>query len=175
MTKRPLAPRRTRAPRPRTRIQAVVDETIALYQWLAWVAERLYEDGARGTTRRWVLRRLARDGASTLGALAQVRSVRRQSLQPIVDALVGEGLVRRAPNPRHARAPLYVLAAAGERLVASFDRVDGAVLRAVARGLDDEALSVTAETLRALRAAFETKMKWAPAAAAAQDGSTDRV
>lgn len=164
---RQLAPRRRRAPRPRSVVQTVVDETIALYQWLAWVAERLYDQEARGTSRRWALRRIHRDGPRTVAALARVRAVRRQSLQPIVDVLAEEGLVTFGPNPKNARSPLVHLTRRGVALVESLDRVDAAVLRAVARGVDEEALTTTAETLRALRAAFETRMRWEPAAIAA--------
>ncbi|NUP08948.1 MAG: hypothetical protein HOW73_23105 [Polyangiaceae bacterium] len=71
------------------------------------------------------------------------------------------------PNPSNARAPLVGLTTRGEALVTSLDRVDAAVLRAVSRGLEADALAVTAATLRSLREAFETKMRWAPAAAAA--------
>lgn len=168
MAKRLLAPRRQRTPRPRSAIQTVVDETIALYQWLAWVADRLYDEPARGTSRRWTLRRLQREGPSTVAALARIRTVRRQSLQPIVDTLVAEGFVKLQPNPKNARSPLVTLTPLGNALVASLDEVDAAVLRAVARGLDPGALETTALTLRALRQGFETKMRWAPAAAAAK-------
>lgn len=149
-------------------MQAVVDETIALYQWLAWVADRLYDEGAKGATRRWVLRRLAREGPRTVSALAKIRAVRRQSLQPVVDALVGEGLVSLAPNPRHARARLVALTRRGESLVAALDRVDSAVLRSVARGIDERDLETTARTLQALREAFGTRERWVHAAESAR-------
>lgn len=168
MAVRQLAPRRRRSPRPRTPIQSVVDETIALYQWLAWVADRLYGDEARGASRRWILRRLEREGPRTVSGLARLRSVRRQSLQPIVDAMVAERLLVLVANPANARAPLVALSVRGQTLVASLDRVDAAVLRAVSRGIEPGALSVTAATLGALRAAFETKMRWEPAAEAAR-------
>lgn len=67
-----LPPRRPRRPRARSPVQAVVDETIALYQWLSWVADGLYGDDARGAARRWTLRRLHRDGPQTVPALARL-------------------------------------------------------------------------------------------------------
>jgi DNA-binding MarR family transcriptional regulator len=167
--KRKLPPRRR--PRPRTahgEVQTVVDETIALYRWLAWIAEELYGSDARGAARRWALRRLHRDGPLTVPALARVRAVRRQTLQPIIDQLAAERLVTMAPNPAHARSPLVVLTDRGLSMVARLDRVDVAVLRAVGRGLLPRDLAITAATLRTLRAGFESSARWRPAALAAR-------
>ncbi len=167
--------RRTRAPRRRSKptsrgpVQEVVDETIALYQWLAWVADDLYGPDARGAARRWTLRRLAREGPQTVPALAKGRAVRRQTLQPIVDALVAERLVTLEPNAAHARSSLVAITARGLVMVERFDRVDRAVLGAVSRGIGGRALEVTAATLRALRSAFELTARWRPAALAARD------
>ena len=166
---RKLAPRRQRPPRARDAVQAVVDETIGLYQWLAWVAEQLYGDDARGASRRWTLRRLVREGPLTVPALARVRAVRRQSLQPLVDALARDGLVELVDNPAHARSPLVRVTPRGALLVERLDRIDGAVLRSVARGIPDEDLRTTRRTLATLRSAFATKMRWRPAASAAHE------
>lgn len=166
--------RRTRAPRRRRKplssrepAQEVVDETIALYQWLAWVADDLYGPDARGAARRWTLRRLAREGAQTVPALAKGRAVRRQTLQPIVDALAADRLVTLEPNAAHARSPLVKITERGLAMVDRFDRVDRAVLGAVSRGIGTRDLAVTATTLRALRSAFELTARWRPAALAA--------
>ena len=152
-------------------MQALVDETVALHQWLAWVSEQIYGEDARGAARRWTLRRLDRDGARTVPELARARVVRRQSLQPIVDGLVRDGLVDLRENPRHARSELVTLTRRGADLVARMDRVDERVLRAASRGVGERDLVEAAETLRALRAGFETGVRWRPAASAAR-GST---
>ena len=165
------APRRTpgRGLRARNEVQEVVDETVALYHWLAWVSDEIYGEDARGASRRWVLRRLLREGPLTTPAMARLRAIRRQSLQPVVDALVADGLVEPTKNPAHARSPLARLTAAGERLAVRLDRVDTAVLHAVAKGLPPDDLRTTAATLRVLRTAFGTKMRWRPAASAARE------
>jgi DNA-binding MarR family transcriptional regulator len=167
--KRKLPPRRRARPRiAHGEVQTVVDETIALYRWLAWIAEELYGSDARGAARRWALRRLHRDGPLTIPALARVRAVRRQTLQPIIDQLATERLVMFAPNPAHARSLLVVLTERGTAMVERLDRVDVAVLRAVGRGLAPRDLAVTAGTLRTLRAGFESSARWRPAALAAR-------
>lgn len=154
------APRRRRTPRKRPAVQQVVDETIALFRWLSWVSDQLYSDEARGVARRWVLRRLDRDGPQTVPQLARARRLRRQSMQPIVDALVADGLVRTKNNPAHARSRLAELTARGKRLVASLDATDGRVLRAVGRDIPPADLECTARTLRQLREAFELEPRW---------------
>lgn len=161
---RKRAPRRVPRPRERSPVQAVVDETIALFHWLAWVAEQLYGDEGRGAARRWTLRRLQRHGPQTVPELARARVIRRQSLQPVVDRLVDEGLVELVDNPRHARSRVVRITRRGEGLVATLDRVDERVLRSVGRGLDERDLAVTSATLAALRRAFETGARWRPAA-----------
>ena len=166
--KRKLPPRRRARPRAHGEVQTVVDETIALYRWLAWIAEELYGSDARGAARRWTLRRLHRDGPKTVPALARIRAVRRQTLQPIIDQLAAEHLVTLAPNPAHARSPLVILTERGGAMVARLDRVDVAVLRAVGRGLAPRDLAITASTLRTLRAGFESSARWRPVAVAAR-------
>lgn len=137
-------------------MQAVVDETIALFHWLSWVSDQIYGDDARGAARRWTLRRLHRDGPSTVPELARARAIRRQSIQPVVDALVEDGLVFATPNPRHARSTRFAIADAGVKLVHRLDRIDDRVLRAVSRGIVERDLAISSETLRRLRAGFET-------------------
>lgn len=166
--KRKLPPRRRARPRAHGEVQTVVDETIALYRWLAWIAEELYGSDARGAARRWTLRRLHRDGPKTVPALARIRAVRRQTLQPIIDQLAAEQLVTLAPNPAHARSPLVILTERGVAMVSRLDRVDVAVLRAVGRGLAPRDLAITASTLRTLRAGFESSARWRPVAVAAR-------
>ena len=161
---RKRAPRRTSKTRPRDAVQAVVDETIALFHWLSWVSDQIYGEGARGAARRWTLRRLRRDGPRTVPELARARAIRRQSIQPVVDALVRDGLVVAMPNPRHARSVRFAITDHGAKLVERLDRVDDRVLRAVSRGIAPRDLAITASALRRLRAGFETGARWRIAA-----------
>ena len=108
------------------------------------------------------------EAATAAQALARIRAVRRQTLQPIIDQLAAEHLVTLAPNPAHARSPLVILTERGVAMVARLDRVDVAVLRAVGRGLAPRDLAITASTLRTLRAGFESSARWRPVAVAAR-------
>lgn len=157
------APRRFRKT-PKNDLRAVVDETIGLSQRLVWVADQLHGERGLRPVQRGILRGLVRYGAQTVPELARVRSVRRQSIQPVVDELAAGGLVELVANPKHASSKLVRITAKGEAIVARMDRADQRALAAAGAGLDPRALAVTAETLRALRQRFETTLRWRAAA-----------
>lgn len=154
------APRRTRRERARAEVQAVIDETIALFHWLVWVADQLYGDDGRGAPRRWVLRRLHRYGPQTVPELARAKSLRRQSMQPVIDELVADGFVALVANPRHVRSKYATLRPRGMQLVERMDRIDARILRAVSSGIPTTQLASTAATLRALRTSFTIEPRW---------------
>ncbi len=137
-----------------------MDETIALFHRLAWVADQIYGEDGRGTARRGILRGLVRYGPQTVPQLARARSVRRQSIQPVVDELAREGLVEYVENPSHARSMLVRIQPRGALMVERMDRVDRRVLSAVGAGIDRRDIDTTAATLRALRERFETTLRW---------------
>lgn len=155
-------PRRLRKPHRRGELRAVVDETIALFHRLAWVAQEIYGAEGTSTARRGILRGLARYGPQTVPELARARSVRRQTLQPVVDALAKDGLVKLVANPRHARSRLVRITRAGSATVEDMDRVDERVLAAAGAGIPREDLTTTVMTLRALRTRFESSTRWRP-------------
>lgn len=117
----PRAPRRLRKRAPAEDLRAVVDECIVLADRLVWLAEHIHGDEGRGAVRRGILRGLARYGAQTVPEMARTRSVTRQNVQPVVDALVAEGLVVRVPNPAHRRSPRYEVTAEGRAIAARMD------------------------------------------------------
>lgn len=156
----PRAPRRLRKRHEQGALRAVVDETVALNHRLQWVADRMYGDDGRRATRRGLLRGLARYGAQTVPELARARSVTRQNVQPVIDALEAEGLVAIVDNPAHARSRLVTITARGEQHVRTWDLADARVLAAVGHGLSPADLEITARTLRAVRERFETSLRW---------------
>jgi DNA-binding MarR family transcriptional regulator len=160
---RSRAPRRLRHRHQRGQLRAVVDETIALFHRLRWVAEQIYGEDGRSTTRRGLLRGLVRYGPRTVPALARTRQVTRQHVQTAVNALLAEGLVERCPNPRHARSSLIRATAAGQAFVRRLDEIDARVLVAAAGDLPENALRTTVQTLARMRAGFEDAERWQPA------------
>lgn len=157
MRPRPPRPLRKRAAGQQ---RAVVDETIALFHRLRWVAELIYGEEGRSTARRGVLRGIVRYGPQTVPMLARKRFVTRQHVQEVVGALARDGLVHFVPNPAHARSQLVAPTARGAALVARMDQIDAVVLAAAAAGIAAKDLEITARTLRAMREGFEDAPRW---------------
>ncbi len=141
-------------------LRALVDETIALFHRVRWVAEQIYVEDGRSLPRRGILRGLVRYGPRTVPQLARARSVTRQHTQEVVDALAAEGLVELIANPAHARSRLVRATSRGAAAVAQMDDVDARVLLAIGRELAARDLAITVRTLRAVRLAFEDEPRW---------------
>ena len=153
-------PRRLRKQHRRGELRAVIDETIALFHRIRWVAEQIYGEAGRSTARRGVLRGLVRFGPQTVPQLARARGVSRQHVQEVADALARDGLLAWLPNPRHARSRLARATPKGEALVLELDRVDDRVLAVAGEALPRSDLQTTARTLAGLRRGFELTERW---------------
>ncbi len=160
---KPRPPRLLRNRRRAGELRAVIDETIALFHRVRWVAELIYGDEGRGTARRGILRGVVRYGPQTVPTLARRRYVTRQHVQEVVDALVAEGLVELCANPAHARSRLVRATARGAALVKHMDDVDAKVLEAAAGGIATRDVEIAVRTLRAVREGFEDTARWSAA------------
>jgi DNA-binding MarR family transcriptional regulator len=154
------SPRKLRKEHGGGELRAVVDETIALFHRLRWVAEQIYGEDGRSTPRRGILRGLVRYGPQTVADLARARFVTRQHVQEVVNALAEVGLVELITNPRHARARLVRPTAKGKQLVHRMDAIDERVLVAIRGDISLRDLESSARTLRAVRQAFEHGTRW---------------
>lgn len=96
------------------------EETALLYLRLSAFAARLHGQGALSGPRRTVLVTLARTGPQTVAQMARQRSQSRQRFQPLVNALLSEGLVRAVANPAHRQSKLIELTRQGQRAVDRF-------------------------------------------------------
>lgn len=75
---------------------------------------------------RAVLERLHEGGAAPIPVIARELALPRQVVQRLADALIGRGLLERAPNPAHRRSTLQQLTPAGAALIARIlDRESG--------------------------------------------------
>lgn len=157
---RSRAPRRLRKRHHLGELRAVVDETIALFHRVRYVAEQIYPPGGRSTARRGLLRGLVRYGPRTVPQLALARSVTRQHTQEVVDRLVADGFVELVPNPAHLRSKLVRVTRKGIALVTAMDEVDARVMVAVGEGVPRAELARTARVLRDVRERFEQDAIW---------------
>jgi len=162
----PVPPAAAQAPRARE-LRAVVDETIALFHRLRWVAEQIYGDEGRSTARRGILRgscgtarRRARTGAHALGhAAARPGGRHRAGRGPLVELI---------PNPRHRRSRLVRATARGQALVLRMDDTDDRVLIAVGTDLSTRELEIHRAHAGDSAQGFELGTRWRRVLATAQ-------
>jgi len=126
----------------------------ALFQ-LARELERLDLNGLLGgevsAARLDVLRALSRGGPQTVSQIARGREATRQAVQRLVDALVAEGWLELAVNPRHRRAKLVKLARRGEREYQRLAAEEARALNAAAEAVAPDQVQAATELLRQLR------------------------
>jgi DNA-binding MarR family transcriptional regulator len=132
-------------------VTALIDEVFLLNNALLRAGDRLA--GTVGlTSASWrVLGRLD-DGPATVAELARVHSLRRQSVQGVVDRLRGIGLVATDPNPRDGRAPLVRLTDSGYAILRRLQPDQARWADELGSGLDPEQLAAALATLRRIRA-----------------------
>jgi DNA-binding MarR family transcriptional regulator len=119
-------------------------------------ADALHADLGVSAGMRAVLESLAESGAQTVPDMARTKSVSRQHIQVIADALIAAGLVAPAINPRHKRSVLIDLTPAGRRVFAEVRKREGAELRCLASRLPDSGLAAALKMLDALAGALDT-------------------
>lgn len=151
-------PRRLRKRHLDGEVRAVVDEAVALFWRVRYVADQIHTAGGRSETARGVLRGLVRYGARTVPQLAFARSVTRQHTQEVVNGLIADGLVVRVANPAHRRSYLIEPTKRGLAVVAALDVADARTMTAAGQGLRASRgeLATTIRVLRELRDRFET-------------------
>ena len=136
-------------------LEAIFNETIALFFRLRVVVERLHGQGEGTSGRRAILRDLSREGPKTVPQMARARPVSRQSMQATVNGLAGDGLVESIYNPAHKRSKLVRLTPQGENLLREMDLREAEALAGLSIKVPKEDLQKAAETLAAVRETFE--------------------
>lgn len=100
------------------------DESVRFYLRLSAVAAKMHGKGPLSGPRRTVLVNLARGGPRTVAQMAREREQSRQRFQPLVNALIADGLLQAVPNPAHRQSPLIALTSKGERAVRRIQRIE---------------------------------------------------
>jgi DNA-binding MarR family transcriptional regulator len=104
------------------------------------------------TSARWqMLGAVALSGvALTAPRLAAAMGVTRQGAQKQLNALVAEGLMEEAPNPRHKRSPLYTLTKRGRTVYAAADKIQREWAHELAASIASRDLEAACSVLDAL-------------------------
>lgn len=134
------------------------DATVTLYLRLSALSTKIHGGGPLSGPRRTVLVGLSRTGPQTVAQMARVRAQSRQRFQPLVNALIADGLVRAIPNPAHKRSSLIDLTPRGRQAVARIHAIEGRGRGRVGRQFTTLTLSRTVAVLRAITADIEREI-----------------
>jgi DNA-binding MarR family transcriptional regulator len=137
-----------RTPASAAALSALLDETLQLVHRLRRVAEQVDSRGTLSGGRRGVLTELERSGPRTVPQVARARSVTRQQVQALVNALAREGLVEFADNPEHRRSRLVRLTPAGRAWLAETTERVASLLRRLELDASDEEVRAATGVLR---------------------------
>jgi DNA-binding MarR family transcriptional regulator len=119
-----------------TQPSRLTDVAASLDALLSWVRRHAPTAGY-SMTARTTLARLLTDGPARISDLAKVEGVTQPAMTGLINRLESESLVRRDPDPTHARAALVVLTEAGGLLIAERRAERGRLLAAQLERLPD--------------------------------------
>ena len=125
----------------------------ALHQ-LVRELERIVQEGlplARLSSVRLALLHSAMSQEKTVSDLARERGASRQATLRVVDALLAEGWLERAENPRHRRAPLLRATPLGRRVYQAAAHEQAQALNRIAESCDAAEVFGAIRLLRTLR------------------------
>lgn len=129
---------------------------------LAAISDRLIADLGLTASLRAVLEHLAETGPQTVPQIARMKTVKRQSIQELVDLLRTKGLVVTAANPSHRRSVLIVLTPAGKAMFRKIQKRESRLIAAVAAAMDGRDLETAVTALATLRATLQPLIKVDP-------------
>jgi len=138
--------------------EALTREIRACFNRLRSFADALH--GGLGITAamRAVMESLHEGGEQTVPAIARAKSVTRQHIQVLVNALVESGFVASRPNPTDKRSPLIALTKRGAAAFARLRQREKAALAELARSLGGKDLDAALAALAALRGYLDGKL-----------------
>jgi DNA-binding MarR family transcriptional regulator len=102
------------------------DECVLLYLRLTALAAKIHRNGPLSGPRRTVLAGLAESGPQTVAQMARRRAQSRQRFQPLVNALIADGMLQAIPNAAHKLSPLIVLTPRGRKAVGRMQQIEQA-------------------------------------------------
>jgi DNA-binding MarR family transcriptional regulator len=135
-------------------IYRLILEVRGAFNELKAFADDAHSDLGVTAAMRAVLEHLAQQGPSTVPEIAREKSVSRQNIQKLADALVADGLAAFEENPAHKRSSLLVPTPAGEAAFATIRAREAKALALLGAEMDKGCCGPAIETLAALRAAL---------------------
>ena len=140
-------------------IDSLLNEVRLLYNRIVRVGETLHADESITLGMRAVLEHLQLNGATTVPDIARSRSVTRQHIQTLVNALLDADLVTLEPNPQHRRSSLVALTPDGLRIIRRMRQRESRFLNETQFGLTQTRVRESVSTLARVRSALEYREK----------------
>jgi DNA-binding MarR family transcriptional regulator len=140
-------------------IAALCDENVLFYLRMSALAAKIHRKGPLSGPRRTILAGLAQAGPRTVAQMARDRGQARQRIQPIVNALIDEGLVQPIPNAAHKQSPLIVVTSSGRKEVERIHRLERAWRARGRFRLSSSRVKEAIEVLRTVRREMERLLR----------------
>ncbi len=125
---------------------------------LSSVSDEILADLGLTASLRAVLEHLNEFGPQTVPQIAREKSVRRQSIQALVNRLQSSGLVSLRDNPNHLRSVLVAMTPEGKAVFRKIQARETPLLAELAEALHASDFETTAETLASLRIALQSRI-----------------
>ena len=136
-------------------IENLLNEVRLLYHRMVQVGEQLHVDESITLGMRAVLEFLLRNGPTTVPDIAGSRSVTRQHIQTLVNALLEDDLVILEENPLHKRSSLVTLTKQGERVIRRMRKREEQLYQTTEFGVNRSGLKTAARTLEQVRSTLK--------------------
>ncbi len=136
-------------------IENLLNEVRLLYHSIVQVGEQLHVNESVTLGMRAVLEFLLKNGPTTVPDIARSRSVTRQHIQSLVNALLEQGLVVLDSNPLHKSSFLVTLTKEGERVIRRMRNREDQLYQATKFGVKRNELKTAVKTLEHVRDALK--------------------
>ncbi len=131
----------------------------AAFNRLKALGDELHGDLDITTAMRAVMETLSEEGPMTVPQIAKSKSVSRQHIQMLADALCEAGLAAVKDNPAHRRSSLLTLTEKGKRAFATMRAREVSVVSELANEFDARELDNAAQVLSRLAARIDARLK----------------
>jgi DNA-binding MarR family transcriptional regulator len=125
---------------------------------LKMLGDELHADLGISAALRAVLETLTEDGPRTVPRIAAAKSVSRQHIQKIADALIAAGHVETATNPAHRRSSFIAATAKGRKMFATMKTRERKIIAEIAAGLKERDVAGAIATLDGLSDLLATQI-----------------
>ncbi len=135
-------------------IETLLNEVRLLYHRIIQMGEQLHAGESVTLGMRAVLEFLLKNGPTTVPDIARSRSVTRQHIQSLVNALLEQDLVVFEENPLHKRSSFVTLTKEGERVIRRMRKRESQLYQATKFAVKRNDLKTAARTLKYVRDAL---------------------